>query len=385
MKEWIYSKNIYLKNGKIEGSICIENGKIVEITNDIHENAKRYDGYKIIPGIIDTHNHGAYGWSMMDHPSKEEVNEFLKAIASQGVTTVFPTTFPSVNEIGVEGILEAGGVGATIGGIHFEGPFLHRVGEKGVPVPKIDIDLEVAKNIIEACQGKLKVMGHAPELTNSKELIELLLKNNVKAAITHTNANATIAKRAFDDGITVSTHTGNVMTGIHHRDVGTLGMVLIDDRIMCEMICDGMHLSLDMVQLILKTVGYDRVMMISDCTQLSGLKPGVYGDIIVSEDGFVKTKAGRLVGSSQPVLKGIENLVEKLNVPLEKVIQMSSYNQAKFYNLENKGYLDIGMDADFVIIDHDYSVIETYVLGKSVYKKGETEIKFNEVVPELLG
>ena len=379
--KWIYSENIYLKDCIFNGSLGIENGKIIEIVNNKHPKAIDYGCNRIIPGIIDTHNHGSYGWSMMEETTKYDVQQFLKAVASQGVTTVFPTTFPEVHQTGVTGILEASEdeiVGAQIGGIHFEGPFLHRVGEKGVPVPKIDIDLDVVRKIIDACQGKLKVIGHAPELANSKAMIDLLLENNIKAAITHTNATSEIAKRAIDDGITVATHTGNVMTGIHHRDVGTLGTVLLDDRVMCEAICDGMHLSLDMVKIILKMKGYDKVMMISDCTELSGLKPGKYGDIIVSEDGFVKTEAGRLVGSSQPVMKGIYNLVEKLNVPLEDVIKMSSYNQAKFYELENKGYLDINMDADLVVIDDDYSVIETYVLGNSVYQKGKTEILFKQ-------
>lgn len=382
MVEWIYSKRIYLKNQIWDGSMGIENGKIVFLEEGYHEGAKNYGNMRIIPGIIDTHNHGCYGWSMMNNPSKQHVLNYLKALTSQGVTSVFPTTFPSSQEIGVESILEAmkeESQGAQIAGIHFEGPYLHRVGEKGVPQPKIDIDLDVVKKIIEACQGHLKVMGHAPELNNSLALISLLKDNHIKAAITHTNADAATAKRAINDGISVATHTGNVMTGIHHRDVGTLGTVLLDDCVMCEAICDGMHLSLDMVQIILKMKGYNRVMMISDCTELSGLKPGVYGDIIVSEDGFVKTDAGRLVGSSQPVLKGIENLVETLQVPLEDVIKMSSYNPAAFYELENKGYLDVEMDGDFVVIDDDYQVIETYVLGKSVYQKDKTQFDINPI------
>ena len=121
-----------------------------------------------------------WGTGYVIFDTKEEVNQFLKAVASQGVTTVFPTTFPSVNDIGVKGILEADGEGASVGGIHFEGPFLHRVGEKGVPVPKIDIDLDIVSKIIDACEGKLKVMGHAPELANSTEMIHLLLENNDK-------------------------------------------------------------------------------------------------------------------------------------------------------------------------------------------------------------
>lgn len=385
--QWIYSKNIYLHNHIFNGSIGIENGKINEFYEGIHPKAVRYDDKRIIPGIIDTHIHGCYGWSMMNNTPAEEVQAFLKAIASQGVTSVFPTTFPLPDEIGVKGIVEASRgpiVGAQIVGIHFEGPYLHRVGENGIPHDKRYIDLSHVQRIIEECDGLLKLMGHAPELENSDDLINLLIDNGIKAAITHTNADAKTAKIAIDRGIRVATHTGNVMTGIHHRDVGTLGTCLLDDRVMCEAICDGMHLSLDMVQLILKTVGTSRVMMISDCTALSGLKPGVYasvsdsenGDVIVTEDGFVKTRQGRLVGSSQPVMKGIENLVEKLHIPLETVILMSSYNQAKFYDLKNKGYLDIGMDADFVVIDDDYSVISTYVLGKEVYKKDVTEIKY---------
>lgn len=388
--KWIYSEKVYLHQGIFNGSIGYEDGKIKQLYEGIHPEAIRYDKKRIIPGIIDTHNHGCYGWSMMDGISTDEVLEFLKAVASQGVTSIFPTTFPQAHEIGVEGIVEASKKaieGAQIVGIHFEGPYLHRVGENGTPHDDRIIDLKHVQDIIDACEGKLKLMGHAVELEKSDELITLLKEKGVKAAITHTNADSNTAKHAIDQGIEVATHTGNVMTGIHHRDVGALGTVLLDDRVMCEAICDGMHISLDMVKMILKMKGYDKVMMISDCTALSGLKPGVYpsvsdsedGDVIVTEDGFVKTRKGRLVGSSQPVMKGIENLVEKIGIPLEKVLLMSSYNQAKFYQLENKGYLDIDMDADFVVIDDDYSVIETYVLGNKVYQKGVTEIKFKKM------
>lgn len=379
--EWIHSHRIYLKDRLFDGSIGMEKGKILALEKGCHEEAVDYGNRRIIPGLIDTHNHGTYGWSCTDDPSLLEVSGYLKALAAQGTTAVFPTAGAN-HCTGIVAAARAKPKGARIVGIHYEGPYLHRVGEKGIPQPAVDIDMAVVRRIVQECQGLLKLMGHAPELKNSDELIDYLVSQGIKAAITHTDGDAELARHAIDRGITVATHTGNVMRGIHHRNIGTLGMCLLDDRVMCEAIMDGMHLSLDMVALMLKTTGTHRMMAVSDCSALSGLKPGTYfhhqQEIIVYPDGFVKTATGRLMGSSQPVLKGLENVVEKLGLDLSEALYMFGANQAAFYGIEGKGWLDIGMDADFVVLEDDYQVVATYVEGQAVYRQGQDTALFNE-------
>lgn len=121
-------------------------------------------------------------------------------------------------------------------------------------------------------------------------------------------------------------------------------------------------------------------MMISDCTGLSGAPIGQYeglfpGAVInMTPEGFCLSDTGRLCGSSQPVLYGIGNLVEKLGMPLETVSQMASLNPAKKYGLaDRKGSLEAGKDADFIVITDDYKTLAAYVQGRKVYDR-ETDI-----------
>ena len=84
------------------------------------------------------------------------------------------------------------------------------------------------------------------------------------------------ARAAYGRGISVATHTGNVMTDMHHRDIGGLGAALTDPRVMCEVICDGLHVCDDMLGIYFRIKDYGHFMMISDCTALSGAPVGVY-------------------------------------------------------------------------------------------------------------
>ena len=192
----------------------------------------------------------------------------------------------------------------------------------------------------------------------------------------------------IDNGITVATHLGNVMTGLHHRDVGTMGACILRDEVTCELICDGLHVSLPMVKLVLRMKDHDKIMMISDNGSFLGAPVGHYQGsasnanndrrtIFVTEEGFVVSESGRLSGSSKPVIYGIKNLVEVLGMNLEEVIKLSSFNVAKKYDLKQRGSIALNNFADFVVIDDDYDVLATFVEGRKVFDKKTTKIDIN--------
>ena len=101
--------------------------------------------------------------------------------------------------------------------------------------------------------------------------------------------------------------------------------------------------------------------------------------IFITKDGFVLSETGRLSGSSKPVIYGIKNLVEKLNIPLEDVIKMSSLNPARKYGFDDrKGSLALGKDADFVIITDKFDIKATWVEGNKLYDAETDQLKYNE-------
>lgn len=382
----IKCKRIYQEDHISDGFLVIHGSKINKITNAKMKYDLDYSKYRIIPGIFDTHNHGTMGYGMMGNLSdpQAEIRGYVKALAAQGVTMIFPTADLSMmGEIAK--FTKSDYVGAKIMGIHSEGPYLNRVGEKGSPIPYPTIDMDKMQKAIHESEGLLRLFAIAPEIPGSLEVMEFMREHQVKLAIAHSDCNAQQTREAIKNGIQVATHLGNVMTGIHHRDVGVLGECLLNEQVDCELICDGMHICLDMVELILRAKDNRRIMMISDCSQFSGAPRGEYrsffpgSNLYVHEDGFVKSGEGRICGSSKPVLYGIQNLVEKLHIPLEDVVKMSSLNACRVYGFDQKkGSIRVSKDADFVVIDDDYQVVATYVEGIKVYDRESDHDLFNE-------
>ncbi len=389
------SKRIYTEKGIVDGFIGVENGKVASIiTGTLDKPYEDFGDKRIIPGVIDTHNHGAVGYSFNESTTTKEVETCLLGEAAQGVTGIFPTVnqveqFPLLADVADKEV-----TGAKILGIHSEGPWGARVGEKGDPKNTYykPVDLEYAKRMYEDGRGWLKLVAIAPEVDRALDAIHYFTSVGVTTSAYHTNANYEQANIGIDNGLTVATHLGNVMTGLHHRDVGTMGACILRDEVTCELICDGLHVSLPMVQLVLRMKDHDKIMMVSDNGNFLGAPVGHYQGtasnanndrrtIFVTEDGFVVSESGRLSGSSKPVIYGIKNLVEVLKMDLEEVIKMSSLVPAKKYKLEGRGSIALDNFADFVVIDDEYEVLATFVEGRKVFDKETTNIEIN---PEFL-
>ncbi|MCI8400995.1 MAG: amidohydrolase family protein [Lachnospiraceae bacterium] len=392
---YIHSKKICTPAGCVEGFMQVEQGKIqailpagapVEADLDVGEK-------RILPGIVDTHNHGTMGYGMMGGTQSGEINEaivrgYLKGLASQGVTACLPTAdfelFPAIASV-AKGEID----GARPIGIHSEGPYLNRVGEKGVDTGHPDIDMKHIEAMVEASDGMLKLFALAPELPGAEEAIRYLTGQGVRCAMAHTNMSYQEALRAFSWGITVTTHTANVMTGIHHRNMGALGACLLDDHVYNEMICDGLHVTNEMMELMLRVKNncFDKVMMVSDNVPMAGAPTGYYrmpgmpGALHIDERGYCLSDTGRLCGSALPVIRGIRNLAENMGIAMTDIIRMSSENPARVYGAAAKGTLEAGKDADFIVIDEEYHVEKTYVEGRCVYDCEQDKEIFN---PEFM-
>jgi len=379
----IKSSKIYTEDGCKAGYLQIESGIIKAFYpegSNITPNID-YGNNRIIPGIYDTHCHGGFGVRIASTTPEDELKLFLKGSASHGVTALLPTT----SEVEAMKILckmaQEEQNGAKIMGIHSEGPWGARVGEKGINTGYPKVDLEYAQKMVDVCNGKLIMVGIAPEVEDADKAIDFFISNGVTMAIYHTNANYQQANEAIDRGITVATHLGNVMTGLHHRDIGVMGACILRDEVHCELICDGMHVSLPMIEIILKIKDHNKIIMISDSGSYAGAPVGKYqggkdfgtgksdrNTIEVTEEGFVLSSTGRLSGSSKPVIFGMKNLVERLGMPLDEVIRLSSYNPHKKYgSADKKGSITAGKDADIVVISDDFSVLYTYSEGRLVF------------------
>lgn len=383
----VYSQCIVSLDECVNKVMEIENGKIVALYDKKQDETVDVDAsnYRVLPGIIDTHNHGTMGYSLMGEcdDKQAEVRGYLKGLASQGVTSALPTAdisyFNAIAEVAKTRI-----DGASVAGIHSEGPYLNRVGEKGVDTGHPDIDLNHLKDMVDQAQGYLKLVAIAPELDGAKDAISYLTSKGVRCAYAHSNCNYNEALESFKWGITVTTHTANVMSGIHHRNMGGLGACLLNDEVYNELICDGLHVTNEMIELMfrVKHDAFNKFMMVSDNVPMAGAPVGRYNlpgmfEVNIDEKGYCLSDTGRLCGSTMPVIKGIKNLYENLNLSLPTICKMSSFNPAKVYGLAGKGALSVGYDADFTIVDKDFNVIQTYSEGRLVYDVNIDKEVFN--------
>lgn len=372
---------IYLDDKVVNGYITIDKGRIESITTKYEGDITfDYTGRRIIPGLIDTHNHGIMGYQMRTANNYEMDDEvsiqgYLKGLASFGVTGVFPTcSIDKIKSIAKQAQSKTI-IGAKILGIHSEGPWLNRVGEKGIKKEFIEPTKEIAQQMVDDGAGYLKLVSVSPEIKGIEKITEVMKENDVTLAIAHTDFFYNDVINSIENkGFSVMTHLGNAMTGLHHRNVGAIGAGLLNENVYCEIICDFIHVCQEMVQVMLKVKNLNKVIMISDNSEYTAIPPHLYKGtddkttIEVGKDGSIHTETGKIQGSSIPMIYGIKNLVTKLNYDLSDVIKLSSKNACDVYCLKDRGVIKQGYYADFVVIDDNYQVEATYVEGIMVYE-----------------
>lgn len=382
-------KNILLKNGEIythdgilyNGDLFISDSKISEIGKDItKEDAETIDlnGKKVVPGFIDIHIHGGVGYDVMD-ASYEALNSISVHLARHGVTSLCATTMTmDVQYISsalknISDTMKKGTEGAQILGAYVEGPFISKE-HKGAQNERhiLEPDINIMNEFIEASDNSIKVVALAPEKDINGDFVKYVIQRNIRVSLGHTNATYEEMKNAVDHGASLAVHTFNGMRGFQHREPGALGEALLDDRIYGELICDFVHSHPASVKILIKIKGVEKIILISDAMLACGFGDGEYvfgGQKVIVDKGIARTENGSLAGSTLTLDKAVANIT-KLGIPLSEAIKMASFNAAKAIGIDDrKGSIDIGKDADIVVLDNDLAVNMTIVNGKTVYKK----------------
>jgi len=370
-----------------EGVVLVKGNKIAAVglasNIAVPESARVIDvGAKILaPGFLDLHHHGAMGAYAADGP--DAVIKIAQYLVKTGTTGWLPT----VNSMeGVRSIVEAkqrGTGAADVVGVHMEGPFLapkrvpgQEVLDRGLREPSIELFGE----FFEAAEGKLKLMGVAPELPGALDLIREMRRVGVVPAIAHTKATYEQFMRAVEAGARHVTHTYNVMSGFHHRRPGVVGAVLTCDQVTGELIADGFHVSPPAMDILIRCKGVDKVAVITDNVPLAGLPDGTYemfGRTVVKKDGISRVAGSTpgqdntMAGSEWPLNGNIHNLVDLVGVRLVDAVRMATLTPAMIVDVDaHKGSIEPGKDADLVVIDEQVRVYLTMVRGQVVFQSG---------------
>ena len=377
----IQSKRIWVLGQFIEAQLELEDGKIKNVLAYGAKPAdKDYGERRIVPGFIDVHTHGAYGFDTND-AEEEGLRNWMKHIPEEGVTGICPTTITQIEEVltkavkNVAKVVADGYEGAEILGIHFEGPYLDMVYKGAQPEQCIvKPDVEQFKRYQKAADGLIKIITMATERDEDFELTRYCAANDVRVSIGHSAATIEEAGMAIANGATSMTHIFNGMTPFHHRKPGLVGAAMRFRDTFGEVICDGNHSTPDALNDLFMAKGRDYTIMITDALMVKGLPVGtkvLFGgnEIELYPDGSAHlTGAKSLAGSTLKVNEGLKVLVEKAMIPWDYAINSCTLNPARYLNVDDrKGKLVAGYDADIVVLNDDYSVEMTYVRGNEAF------------------
>ena len=373
----IQSKKVWIADQFTPAQLELEDGIIKEIyPYNEKEVTKDYGDLRILPGFIDIHCHGAYGFDTND-ANPEGLRKWAKGIVDEGVTSFLATTLTQSEEVltnavsNVAKVVEEGYEGAEILGIHFEGPYLNKAHKGAQPEEYcVKPDVEQFKKYQKAAHGLIKYITMAVENDEDFTLTKYCSQNNVVVSIGHSNATYEQAVQAYGHGARSMTHVYNAMTPFTHRANGLVGGALRIRNMYGEIICDGNHSTLAALNNFFTSKGPDYSIMITDSLMCKGFPVGTKFDfggqeVVIYPDGSAHlVEAGNLAGSTLNVNKGLKILIEDALVPVNYAINACTSNPARCLHVaDRKGTIGVGYDADLVILDRDYEVVQTYCKG----------------------
>ncbi|RIU94488.1 N-acetylglucosamine-6-phosphate deacetylase [Oceanobacillus picturae] len=384
------TRPIYIKNVSIlteetimeDSALLLESGKISKIgkQSSLPDEIQEIDGKGkiVIPGFIDGHIHGANGADVMD-ASNTALDSIASVLPREGTTSFLATTITQSPE-NIEKALKTVAAynnkpgQAEVIGVHLEGPFIEKSKAGAQPHAYI---MEPSIDQFEKWQklsgGKIKTITMAPEHDPNGNFIRHVSDQGVIVSAGHTNSSFSDMKRAVEHGVKQVTHLCNAMTGLHHRDVGTVGAAFMLHELRAELIADGIHISKEMLQLVYKTMGSERLLLITDSMRAKCLQQGRYElggqPVAVTEDRAV-LEDGTLAGSILKMRDGAKQMLDLDGVTLQEVIEMASVNPAKQLGLyDRKGSITVGKDADLLLVDRQLQIASAICRGEVAFRE----------------
>ncbi len=373
-------KNAYVYDSSIhnfkKNDIKINAG-IIEAIGQLPYDQQTVDmsGRAIVPGLIDVHTHGRSGYDFSGIP-EDKLSLLACDYAKTGVTTVMPTIASAPLE---EMIASADKINkfvpsvgeADLCGVHLEGRYLC-VKYKGAHAEKLIAPLcadELENEVFRMCRS-LQISA-AYELDTDGSFAKKAKEIGATLSLGHTSATYAEAKQAEENGVIAYTHLFNAMSPLHHRDGGAV-CAAFEGKCFAELICDGVHISEQMIRLAYSNLGRERFVLITDSMEATGCPDGNYsiaGEAAVVKNGLALTTSGAIAGSTLTMDKAVHNLMRFCNIPLEEAIACATENPAKQIGVfDDRGSIEIGKRADLLVLENtkELSIMNIMINGNFI-------------------
>ncbi len=359
-----------------EATIVVEDGRITRIGDATSDQAVDHaidlDGGWLMPGFVDTQVNGGGGVLFNDTPTVEGIAAIGAAHRPFGTTAFLPTLISDTPDVialaldAVDAAILAGVPGVL--GIHIEGPVISPA-RKGIhdPTRFQDLDDDLLALLTRPRLGRVMVTL-APERVTAAQ-IATLTAAGVLISIGHSDADHVTASAGIAAGITGVTHLFNAMSPLVHRAPGVVGAVLDDQAVYCGIIVDGFHVDDAVLRIALRARPHDRFMLVSDAMPCVGAAEKSFvlqGREIHVENGRCVGADGTLAGSDLDMAGAVRNTVDRLGVAPEIAAAMAATYPAAFLRLsQERGTLQVGRTADWVVLTRDLHPVGTWIGGES--------------------
>ncbi|WP_261302116.1 N-acetylglucosamine-6-phosphate deacetylase [Paenibacillus andongensis] len=334
-------------------------------------------GSWLLPGFIDVHVHGGYGADFMDS-NPETLDIITRFHALHGTTSMLATTMTATREA-IDRVL--GEVDryksqempyAQLLGVHLEGPFISPKWA-GAQDPNLMVPPQLSwiEDWHERYPQLMKQLTLAPEREGGLEMIAWLRDHGIVAACGHTDATYADIQSAVREGLTHAVHTYNAMKPLHHREPGTVGAILTDERVSGEVIADGHHVHPAAIRLLAMVKQPHGLLLITDAMSAAGLGDGQYelgGQAVTVQSGVARlTEGGALAGSTLTMIEALRFMVREVGVSVEDASRFASGNPARLLRLEaSHGSIAQGKQADLLLVSPELELEHVWVRGKEI-------------------
>lgn len=351
--------------------LLLRDGKIAATGPNLNtpgEEVLDLQGDFLLPGFVDVHIHAFKGMDTMN--GEDAVRHMSRELKKYGVAAFLPTTMSASPEDtkkalkGIQAVMDMPEAdGAIVLGAHMEAPFL-QASKAGAQLKEF-FALPLAENwkeYVGEYEGIVRLITMAPELDGAMAFIRKLSERGIAVSIGHTDATAEIVHEAAQNGACQVTHTFNAQSPLNHRSPGVPGAAMVDNRLACQFICDGIHLHPDIIRLLTRCKGKALAVAITDAMEAAGMPDGQYqlgGQAVFVKDGAARLADGTLAGSTLTMIGALQNLIAFGVAPEDAAVMVTKAPAESIRNYELGDLSIIGAPAILARFSSDWSFIQT--------------------------
>ena len=381
----IKNANVVLPDEVKLTSVLIEDGIISAIGyQGKAEKEININGDYLLAGFVDIHVHGGGGADFMD-ATPEAFETAVKSHLEHGTTTLLPTAM-TATESDLTDFLNAfkefkskSEYSALTPGVHLEGPYFSGANAKSSGAQPSGLlrlpDEAEMDRLLKIADGSILRWDTAPELQGSDMFAKKCKENGILCSIAHSAATSEQAQEGIDNGFSHVTHFYNAVTTYRKEGqkvlAGVVEAAYLNDNVTVELICDGRHIPRDILRLALKIKGADKVSAITDGMRIAGtdMQSGKLGSLkngtdVIVDDGVAKLPdMSSFAGSIATMDRCLRVLVKDYGIDMVTASKMLSSTPAKHIKAENIGEIKEGFNADLVIADNNFKIINVIKNG----------------------